>query len=252
MAGVCVLTLAAIAANYSLSGKEKPDEQNCVSPVIRKTVIVIDRSDDTPAQTIAEIGARVRNYINGSAQENELISIFEVSSQSATALKPVFSSCVPRKDGNDLYEHRAAIQKFYKVHFEKPLEAALQRPASTSDSSPIAEVISDLSASDAMRSPASHLMVFSDMLQNSGNGSLYGCTSGETAIAEYRRRKSGSIERPTFSNTSVELHLVPRDGLPPAAVQCRAQFWTWFFGDNSGTGAGVEFRPLPGGASING
>lgn len=252
IAVVFAVIVVAMAMNYSLSGREKPNEMNCLSDIARKTVIVIDRSDDTPRQTVEEIAARIRNYVGGTAQENELISIFEVSEGARTALSPIFSACVPKKDGSDLYEHRASIKKFYEQRFARPLADALSRPATTSKSSPIAEVLTDLSASDVMQSSNTRLMVFSDMLQNSSNGSLYGCRDGRSAIATYKRNRSGSIERPEFHNTSVELHLVPREGLDPAAVQCRARFWTWFFGNNEGSGEGVEFRPLPGGAAIDG
>lgn len=249
---VVAALVGAMAVNYSLSGREKPDDRNCLSDIARKTVIVIDRSDETPRQTVDEIAARISNYVSGSAQENELVAIYEVSEGARTELSPVFSACVPRKDGNDLYEHRASIKKFYEKRFAKPLADALNRPATTSDSSPVAEVLTDLSASDVMQSTNTRLMVFSDMMQNSSNASLYGCRDGRSAIAAYKRGRSGSIDRPGFRNTSVELHLVPREGLDPAAVQCRARFWTWFFGNNEGSGGGVEFRPLPGGAAVNG
>ncbi len=252
IAGVLILLLIAFAANYSLSGKQRPDDLNCVSPITRKTVVVIDRSDKTPRQTVDEVAARIRNYVSEQAQENELISIYEVTAGATTSLSPVFQSCVPRKDGNDLYEHRRSIQKFYENKFVKPLSEVLTRPATTSESSPIAEVLTDLSASEAMRSQSTRLMVFSDMLQNSRNGSLYGCTNAREAISTYRTNKSGSIVRPEFKNTAVELHLIPREGLPSAAVQCRSGFWTWFFGDSSGDGSGLDFKPLPGGAPVNG
>lgn len=252
IAVVAAVLIGAMGFNYSLSGREKPDEKNCLSSIARKTVIVIDRSDATPRQTVDEIAARIRNYVSGSAQENELVAIYEVSEGARTELSPIFSACVPKKDGNDLYEHRASIKKFYEQRFAKPLADALSRPATTSDSSPVAEVLTDLSASDVMQSSSTRLMVFSDMMQNSSNSSLYGCRDGRSAVAAYKRSRSGSIDRPEFRNTSVELHLVPREGLDPAAVQCRARFWTWFFGNNEGSGDGVEFRPLPGGAAVDG
>jgi hypothetical protein len=252
IAGVLAILIVVMGLNYSLSDREKPDEKNCLPRVARKTVVVIDRSDATPRQTVEEIAARIRNYVSDSAQENELIAIYEVSEGARTALTPVFTSCVPKKDGNDLYEHRASIRKFYDGRFAKPLADALIRPAQTSTTSPIAEVLTDLSASDVMQSSSTRLMVFSDMMQNSSNSSLYGCRDGQAAIAAYRRSRSGSVERPEFRNTSVDLHLIPREGLDPAAVQCRARFWTWFFGDNEGAGGGVEFLPLPGGAPVNG
>ena len=67
----------------------KPDENtNCLSNIARKTVIVIDRSDDTPKQTVAEIAARIRNYVSSSAQENELVSIFEVTANAYIGVPP--------------------------------------------------------------------------------------------------------------------------------------------------------------------
>lgn len=252
IAAVLAIVIVAMGMNFSLSGREKPDEKNCLSDIGRKTVVVIDRSDDTPRQTVDEIAARIRNYVSRSAQENELVAIYEVSEGARTKLSPIFSACVPKKDGNDLYEHRASIQKFYEKRFEKPLAEVLNRPAATSTTSPVAEVLTDLSASDVMQSSSTRLMVFSDMMQNSSNATLYGCRDGRSAIASYKRSRSGSIDRPAFRNTSVELHLVPREGLDPAAVQCRARFWTWFFGNNEGSGGGVDFQPLPGGAAVNG
>ena len=119
---------------------------------------------------------------------------------------------MPQKDGNDLYEHRKSIKKFYDERFAKPLAEALKRPATTSKTSPVAEVLTDLSASDVMQSSSTRLMVFSDMMQNSDNVSLYGCRDGLSAIAEYMIGKADSqadcadrstkVRRPTFRPTN--------------------------------------------------
>jgi hypothetical protein len=247
---VLAALLALFAVNYQLSNKPKADERNCIVPVTDKTVILIDRSDDTPTQTLDEIVARIKDYVATRAAQNELISIFEITPTSRTRLSPVFSSCLPQKDGNDLYQNRRAIQKFFEERFEAPLDAALAKPPSRSNTSPISEVITDLAASEHLNAAHSRLMVFSDLMQNSDNTSLYGCTSSSDAIAHFRQKRAGAIERPTFKNTSVELHVIPREGIGEATVACRNGFWAWFFGDNEGDGAGLELKPLPGGARV--
>ncbi|WP_257540741.1 hypothetical protein [Sphingobium sp. CFD-1] len=248
--GVVVLMAVAFAGNYRLSNKPKPDERNCISPIVDKTAIILDRSDDTPKQTIDEILSRISGYVNDGAKTNELVSIFEISQASRTGLTPVFEACTPQKDGNDLYENRRAIQRFYKDKFQNPLEKALNRKASISEMSPIAEAVIDLSVSKFLDAKSNKLIIFSDLMQNSENTSIYGCLSDEDVIGNFREKRAGAVERPTFKNTSIQLNIIPREGLGKAAVACRDRFWMWFFGDNSGPHAGLETKYLPGGARV--
>lgn len=249
--GAVVLGFAALLAlNVKLSDKPDLDNRGCASPIDRKTVIIIDRSDDTPKQTIHEIVSRVKAFVSDQAKENELISVFEISGLSRNELEPVFSACVPRRDGNDLYENSRKIRKTFEDKFAKPLDDALSRPPVRSDVSPISEAVSDVSASDYLVAPSNRLLIFSDMLQHSDNASLYGCTSASEAIREFRKRRAGAIERPEFRNTIVELHTIPREGIGEATVACRNGFWAWFFGDNEGAQASLETKMLPGGAKV--
>jgi hypothetical protein len=250
IATVLALVAVLLTFNWRLSDKPKPDQRNCLTPIERKTVIVVDRSDDTPTQTVREIVARVKRFALERAQENELISLFEISGASRTALNPVFSACLPQKDGNDLFENRRHIQRYFEEHFATPLDAALARPPALSESSPISEAIIDLSASEYLDAPSNRLLVFSDLIQNSDNTSLYGCTSARQAIAQFREHRAGAIERPKFENTTVELNIIPREGIGPATVACRDGFWAWFFGDNEGAESELDTKMLPGGAKV--
>ena len=250
MGAVAVLMIALFALSARLSDKPKLDERSCQSSITRKTAILIDRSDDAPTQTVDEIVSRVKGFVSDRAQEGELVSLFEVSGQSRTSLAPVFSACVPRRDGNDLYENRRKIQRYFDQRFARPLERALSRASVQSDSSPISEAIIDLSASSYLDAGANRLIVFSDLLQHSANASLYGCSDAKDAIAAFRANRAGAIERPTFRNTAVELNVIPREGVGAAGVRCRDGFWTWFLGDAAGPQAGVEIRMLPGGARV--
>jgi hypothetical protein len=250
IAAVAVLVVLAFAFSYHQSNRPKLDERSCPADIARATAIVIDRSDDTPTQTLDEIVARTKRFVAESAQQGELVSLFEISGASRTALKPVFSACVPQRDGSDLTENRRKIQRQFAERFARPLDAALAAKQTKSDSSPISEAISDLSASEYLGAPVNHLIVFSDMLQNSDNASLYRCTSAKSAIADFRTHRAGAIERPTFRNTAIELHVIPREGIGPDTVKCRDGFWAWFFGNDEGADAGLSMRMLPGGARI--
>lgn len=250
IAGVVVLVIIAFGFSYRQSNKPKLDGRSCPATIVRSTAIVIDRSDDTPSQTLDEILARTKRFVAEGAQEGELVSLFEVSGTSRTSLKPVFSACVPQRDGNDLYENRRKIQRTFTERFAGPLDAALAAKPVRSESSPISEAVIDLSASQYLSAPTNRLIVFSDMLQNSDNASLYGCTSAKTAIADFRAHRAGAIERPTFRNTAVELNVIPREGIGRETVRCRDGFWAWFFGDDEGADAGLTLRMLPGGARV--
>ncbi len=250
IAGVAVLVLALFVANYQRSNKPKLDERSCSADIARSTTVVIDRSDDTPSQTLDEILARTKRFVSEHAQEGELVSLFEISGSSRTSLKPVFSACLPQRDGNDLYENRRKIQRYFDERFAKPLDQALAHPPVRSESSPISEAIIDLSASQYLAAPANRLIVFSDLLQNSPNASLYRCSSAKAAIADFKSHRAGAIERPSFRNVAIELNVIPREGLARDVVACRDGFWAWFFGDDDGPEAGLTTKMLPGGARI--
>lgn len=239
---------AMFALNMRLSAKPELDERGCAEPIDRKTVVIIDRSDDTPTQTVQEMVSRVKRYVADQAHENELISLFEISGVSQRELEPIFSACLPKRDGNDLYENRRKIRKTFEQRFEKPLDAALTRAPAKSEVSPISEAISDVSASSFLDARSNRLMIFSDLLQHSDNGSLYNCVASGDAVRDFRAHRAGAIERPSFKNTSVELHMIPREGIGRATVSCRDGFWAWFFGDNEGAEASLVTRMLPGGA----
>lgn len=249
---VAVLLFVSIAFLfiYQKSNGPKLDDRSCPATIARSTAIVIDRSDDTPSQTLDEIVARTKRFVAEGAKEGELVSLFEISGASRTNLKPVFSGCVPQRDGSDLYENRRKIQRKFVDLFATPIEAALAAKPVRSESSPISEAVIDLSASQFLSAPTNRLIIFSDMLQNSENAALYGCTDAKAAIANFRSRRAGAIERPTFRNTAVELNVIPREGIGVETVKCRDGFWAWFFGDDEGADAGLTVTMLPGGARV--
>lgn len=229
------------------SQKEVLDDRLCPKHVLRKTAFLIDRSDDTPTQTVDEIRKRIIETIDNDVQQGELVSIFYISDGIQRNLKSTFESCKPQSDGNPLYEGTRTIEKNYDDKFRKPLQQALTGQPTGAGSSPIAETLTDFTSSDYLDGEYNRLVVFSDLMQNSDALSLYGCSSKDTAIAGYRQRRAGAVERPDLKNVEVRLNVIPRQGLGSNTTKCRDGFWTWFFGNNTGDNARVETSDLPGG-----
>jgi hypothetical protein len=254
--GIGLITLVLIAAgamiavNMHLSARPKPDSRSCIAPISRKTVFLIDLSDAIPDQTATEIKSRVLNAVSKDVQFNELVSVFVITDTSRTQLTPIFSACKPQQSGSEITENVRTIKKRFSDNFQKPLERALATRPPQSATSPVGEAVIDLSLSDYLRAPENRMVVFSDMMQNSGNYSLYSCTDAHAAIAGFRQNRAGAMERPTFKNTDVRLNFIPREGVGRAVAACRQGFWAWFFADNEGPKAGLNSDFLPGGAKV--
>jgi hypothetical protein len=248
IAGLAFLGL--FAAYITLANKDPLDERLCPKIIERKTVFLIDRSDDTPSQTIVEIKNRIAKTIADEVKDGELVSIFYITDSAQQDLRPVFSMCKPQSEGNIVYEDQRTIARRFEASFRKPLDAALQEQPSGGEISPVAETLTDFLASDFLDGQVNRLSVFSDLMQNSDGVSLYQCSDQRAAVAAYRQARAGAVERPKLKNVEVILNIIPRAGLGTVVVRCRDGFWAWFFGDNEGENAGVTSSYLPGGASI--
>lgn len=211
----------------------------CEPSASEKTVVVLDHSEGVSTQTAAAIVNRTWAFIESKVADGERVSVFMLSQASQKDLKPVFTGCKPRHDGNRTIEDVKRVKADFEKRFKKPLEEQLALPITNSPESPIAEGLIDLSLDvKHFRSTGStKLLVFSDFLQHSSALSLYKCTDGPQAVQQFRTARSGKQERPEFKNTEVQMHVIPRAGISRAAVQCRAYYWNWFFGDTSCKGS---------------
>lgn len=209
----------------------------CDPGVKSKTVILIDHSETVAAQTIDAIVERAWQLIEDVVPEGELVSIFNLSKISKKELRPTFSACKPRKDGSRSTEDVRRIKREFEIKFKKPLRQELASPIKDSDESPIAQTLIDLSLDDKRfrSSDVTRLVVFSDFLENTPKFSMYKCFDPAKAIEEFRDSRIGAVERPTFRNVDVRMNIIPRQNVTRAALQCRARFWNWFFGDNQGS-----------------
>lgn len=247
IAGMVLLIGVFFVFKLSQDNKLKPRADNCVGIVTANTVIVLDHSDQITKQTREEIEARAMTYILDKVQPNERVSVFTVSDLSKQALAPLVSRCRPPDNGNRLVENTRLLHKRFVESFEKPMRQALSIAPTNSNESPIAQAVTDISLSQYLRGKTNTLLVFSDMLENTPKFSLYRCPSATTVVSLYRDSRKGAQERPIFQNTNISLNFIPTLGQSKEVLSCRNQLWNWFFGDNSGSNAGLTIDYLPGG-----
>jgi len=232
----CIIGASTLLLILILSLKFMISKPEICDPHVKsKTVILIDKSEDVTKQTINEIVHRSLELIGSeNIKEGEKISIYDISSVSKRNLKPVFEGCKPRANGNLVIENVKKVQRDLKKFREK-IEEQLSKEIHGSNESPIAQAITDISLNhrNFISEDVTHLMIFSDMLENTNNPkfSLYGCSSGKDAIEKYRTIKTGAMVRPKFENVQIELNLIPRTGITKQSMACRDLFWVWFFGD---------------------
>jgi hypothetical protein len=157
------------------------------------------------------------------------------------------SLCRPRSTGSELTESVRLIRQRYSETFARPIDSVLNKIRGTGKRSPIAEALLDVSLSHYLAAPRNTIVVFSDLLENTDRFSMYNCSSPEHAISAFRESRGGGRPRPAFRNTKIYLNIIPRMDYRPEVWHCRDVFWAWFFGDDTGEGAGVSTSYLPGG-----
>lgn len=245
LVGVAAVLLCLLGAKAVFDRKPKADKDNCLDPVTAETVLLLDETEPFSAQTADEIKARALSWIRDRVGVNERVTVFTVTDLSSGSLQPVFSRCRPPENGNRLVENVRRLRKVFDDNFMRPLEERLSVRPGNSRTSPIAQAITDISLSHYLRAPRNSLIVFSDMLENTSSFSMYRCPADP--IRAFREGRRGGVERPKFRNTEIAINVVPRLGQSRETLRCRDHLWPWFFGDSEGTGAGVQFDPLPGG-----
>lgn len=245
LVGVAAILLGILGWKM-IETKPPPDREGCTGPIERSIVVLLDHSEETTEQTHQEIISRVLKHVTESPP-NTLVAVYSITKASKAQLKPSFSRCRPQDSGNRFVENPTTIKRQFEQSFLAPLREVISKKIEVSEESPLAQAITDISLTRHLRAPTNTLLVFSDLLENTNKFSLYKCTQGTTAVEDFRRTRQGAKERPEFTNTTVELHVIPRYDLAPTALNCRGRFWNWFFGDNKGPHATVSIDLLPGG-----
>lgn len=209
----------------------------CDPSIQAKTVIVLDHSEAVPAQTAEAIVERTWEFIEKNVREGELVSVFTLSQLSKKNLKATFSACKPRKTGNRSIESEKKVAKEFQEKFQKPLRNELAKPIASSDESPIAQALIDLSLDDKhfRSTDVTRLLIYSDMLENTPNFSFYKQLASKDCksfIQRFRDTRAGSVALPIFHNADVYINYIPRHNLSAQVFECRTLFWNWFFSNN--------------------
>lgn len=247
IAAVGIVLLGIFAVKACIERDPTRDAASCVGTPDLNTVVLLDLSEQISTQTLNEIRARALAFIRDSTAQNELVSVFTVSDLSRDSLAPTIALCRPPESGNRIVQNVQVIERGFRERFTLPIEQALQFEPGNGAESPIAQSLIDISRTRYLRGRRNTLLIFSDMLENTHEYSLYGCRDPSTVVSRFRASRRGAVERPSFNNTRVVLNLIPRVGQSAASLICRDKLWVWFFGDNPGSDAGVEVDYLPGG-----
>lgn len=258
-AGLGILILIVVVFKL-LTSKEKVDRvTNCPEHIVRESVFVLDRTSPIPEQTKEEIRARIIRIINDKVEVGERITFYEVNEKAYNELKPLALSsrgsefCKPRQEVNALVENQDLTRKKYDAKIKALLSSEVLKSRGSESKSPIAQVIFDVSLSQHMSNQSVSFYLFSDLMENSKDLSIYGCKNKEAAVSAYKTARIGRQLRPSFKNIKhFEIHRVPTH-TTSEVVTCRDYFWNWFFGDiqdsqevTEGRKFGDLYQDLPG------
>ena len=206
----------------------------CLDKIEQKHIFIIDKSSPMSLQTQEEIISRIKQQASEIKRE-DFISIYQITSKSLAQLEPIFQVC--KTDTNFEKNLLQKVQTSIYSNFDNTL------------TSPLAEALLDINLSHhPMDAQRTNIYIYSDLLQNSQHLSLVRTTQLSDAINQFKASRLGGVQRPTFINTFVYLHIIPRTQLSEQLVKNRNGFWIWFFGDMRGDrqSYGLERHDLPG------
>jgi len=256
ISGVVFVFCGLFATKVFFDQQPKPNPQtNCLGVPDRDIVFLVDATDKFSTQTYDEVKSRIKQYvfdkkINGELylKTNERVSIFVMNKDSNVKLKPLYFACKPKQERNALTQGKDVATTF-NSNFLIPINEAIEKAITPQkdETSPIAHTINDLTLMEVMRGKKKRLVIYSDMMENTKQFSMFRESDCQNTIQPqiaYLKTLNGAIDRPDFTDTEIELNLFPVKQTPEI-LECRTSFWTWFFGKNPATRM-EKFKFLPG------
>lgn len=232
---LCTLFLVNVGLFYQFYEKtQRQTFTGCLKHVAQKHIFILDKSSVVSSQTQSEIFARIQQQVS-TIKNEEYAAFYVITSQSLTELKPVFQACKTDNKFSATLLQSAKNSIYTQTDYTKV--------------TPLAEALLDIDLShQQIEAERTKMFIYSDLLQNSQHVTVSENKSLEDTIAQFKATRSGGVQRPTFINTFVYLHIIPRAQLPEALVKSRNGFWLWFFGDMRGKRQyyGLERHDLPG------
>ncbi len=179
------------------------------------TAIILDKTDEYSPEQAELIAALVRRE-SDRLNVGERFTLFELDARGEIDPRGRFSLCNPGRGSqvNPLFRNPEKIEARYNELFEGPLEAVVADLVEPREApaSPILEAIARLALTENFGRDVEerHLIVVSDMLQNSTIFSAYSSTPlpAPEVIAEAVEDRFGSDLR----GVELEVRLIPRQG----------------------------------------
>lgn len=253
-----ILTALAFIFLFIKNPALKYNSYDCLKNVEHNLVLVFDDRNNISTKTLDEIKYRAFNFVNHNLQTNQLISIFKIKHSSPDSLEPIVSICAPSRSSSTVTQLLQKLNQKSNNEFENIVKNAIhnviegatlesEKPQLDRTKSDIAftQYITDISLSKYLRAKQNQLFIVSDLIEDGPRFSLKNCSSPQEMIQKYRLTRKGAQERPIFNNTQIVLNIIPRLEYAQS-LPCRDQLWKWFFGDNEGKKAELNFDYLPG------
>lgn len=212
------------------------DEKNCVrGQPAAVHAVVIDRTDQISDVQRASVRRDLENWIL-ELPPNELVEIYAVVPKQGAGVEPHFSGCtVPKASGTDpLYGNPRLAEKRWNEKFHGPIQATLDELLSPEpkEESPIMETVQmigiDLFRRPQARNASGHLLLISDMLENSKDYSQY---KGSIDFGSYRGTPHYLRTRPRLPNVDVEIWYLRRSNATQHQGRKHIDFWEAWFSD---------------------
>lgn len=230
MIAACAAMATAFYVYSSSTGAE------CNSPS-RNVLVVLDFTGQA-SLTTGEIVSRVQSLFDN-IRNGERFAIFDTRAD-APIFETCFSSLTTAARSGDR-------DKLTDTVVQAIAGNAAAAPASfaTAPRQKISVKITDLSLTKYLRGSENSLHLVSDLLEGSPATFDSLCQPANRAIDNFRLARRGGMEQPAFVHTHIHLHLVPRQDVNPAPLNCRDKYWRWLLANASGTGAGMSIAYLP-------
>jgi hypothetical protein len=243
LGSVAVVVSVALLAGYGYLRSTAEDRPPLVAETLcpvdgerSLTVVLLDTTDDIAEITQQEISTFLID-IAETLPEFGRLELRLVSPQVAAG-ELVFDKCNPG-DGSNLSEWAAnpeLARRRWLEEFRLPLDAALERARQSgeAETSPIIDTIQNIAASRFLGRRAEalpkHLMVISDMIENTPAYTQYG---GDVSYDRYRETDAYSRQHTDLAGARVTIRYMRRLGLPIDSGE-HIQFWIDWVDDNGG------------------
>jgi hypothetical protein len=235
ISGVIVIVFSVIGLRVYLESNALVIDDSTLCPMSGSpeyVAIIFDKSDAYNPVQQAFLNKFFTDFKN-TLQVHAQISLFVISDQTVSSIKPAFTICNPEsgENANSLYQNPAMIAEKWKKQFSEPLDRAIieSLEPSASDTSPILEMIqiASLTAFPPLsKGKTKRIILISDMLHNTSEWSQYRGDKGFSMFkaTEYYRQIQTNLD-----GAAAQILYVRRDGFSAIQNRGHVAFWEEYF-----------------------